>query len=113
MKLHDLGKRESSRRKNVKRKSTIAFPVKIWLGEHQEIALGTIECPAKGTGAVVYDGVLSSRKKLTTGEKYTLVCRTKKSQTEWDVVVREVLKLNHVDSKYHVEIVKTRKYKFK
>lgn len=111
MKLRDLGIRGRSETKVAKRKSTIAFPVHIWMGEHQEIALGTIECSAKGTGGAV-SGVLSSRNRLTTGETYTLVCRTKNTQREWDVVVGKVLKLNHVDSKYEVEIVRTRKFRF-
>lgn len=110
MKLRDLNRRGSSKTKDVKRKSTIAFPVKIWSG-HQEISQGTIECSTKGSGDTIH-AVLSSRKNLTKGETYTLVCRTKKSHREWDVVVRKVLKENRIDSKYDVEIVRTCKFDF-
>jgi len=109
MELHDFRKTGSSKKKNAGRKSTVAFSVKIWLG-CWEVSSGTIECSMSDTGNAV-QGVLSSQKHLTIGKEYTLVYRTKKSQRDCDVVVREALKLNHI-GKYKVEIIKTHKFSF-
>lgn len=94
--------KKSSKLKVAKAKGKIPYPVTIFL-DYREVSSGTIQCSAREVGST--GCILSSQKPLIIGSVYRLVCRSKKSHTELDVVIEEAKKPKHHDYKYIVEIV--------